>query len=143
MSNNHFYELEVKDVIRETDDCVSVSFDVPNDMIESFSYVPGQYLTLEADINGEKVRRSYSLCSAPHESEWKVAIKKIPQGKFSTFANDLLRKGDKLSVMNPMGNFKLNIDSKNENHYVSFAAGSGITPMMSMIKEVLTQEPRL
>lgn len=139
MSTMH--NIKVKEVIKETEDCVSVSLDLPADLQSSFGYLPGQYLTLEADINGEKVRRSYSLCSAPHESEWKVAVKKVPQGKFSTYANEELQAGDILKVMPPMGNFKLACDTNNANHYVSFAAGSGITPMLSMIKEVMELEP--
>ncbi len=136
------HNIKVKEVIKETEDCVSVSFDIPSDLQSSFGYLPGQYLTLEADINGEKVRRSYSLCSAPHEKEWKVAVKKVPQGKFSTYANNVLKPGDELKVMSPMGNFKLECKTDNENHYVSFAAGSGITPMLAMIKEVMVTEPK-
>jgi len=135
------HDIKVKEVIRETADCVSVSFDVPSDLQSSFGYLPGQYLTLEAVIDGDKVRRSYSLCSAPHENEWKVAIKKVPQGRFSTYANEVLQAGDELKVMAPMGNFKLECAEENTNHYISFAAGSGITPMLSMIKEVMETEP--
>lgn len=140
MSTMH--KIKVKEVIKETEDCVSVSFDIPSKLYESFDYLPGQYLTLEAEINSEKVRRSYSLCSAPYENEWKVAIKKVPQGKFSTYANEVLTAGDELKVMQPMGNFKLSCDASHANHYVSFAAGSGITPMLSMIKEVMESEPK-
>lgn len=135
------YNIKVKEVIKETEDCVSVSFDIPSDLQSSFGYLPGQYLTMETEINGEKIRRSYSLCSAPHENKWKVAIKKVPQGKFSTYANEVLQAGDELKVMAPMGNFKLQCHAENKNHYVSFAAGSGITPMLSMIKEVMDSEP--
>lgn len=142
MSVPHLNTLKVKDIVRETEDCVTVSFVVPNEQKSDFNYLPGQYLTLEAEISGEKVRRSYSICSAPHEDEWKVAVKKVPSGKFSTFANEVLQVGDEISVMNPMGNFKLECNPTNENDYVSFAAGSGITPMMAMIKEVLKVEPK-
>ncbi|HAV28520.1 MAG TPA: phenylacetate-CoA oxygenase/reductase subunit PaaK [Saprospirales bacterium] len=135
------HKIKVSNIIKETEDCVSVSFDIPSDLHKLFSYIPGQYLTLEADIDGEKVRRSYSLCSAPHENKWKVAVKKVPQGKFSTYANDVLKAGDEVNVMSPMGNFKLQCNAENDNHYVSFAAGSGITPMLSMIKEVMETEP--
>ena len=135
------HELKVKAIQKETVDCVSVSFEVPAELQSEFGYLPGQYLTLESSINGEDVRRSYSLCSAPHESEWRVAIKKVPNGKYSTYANEVLAVGDTVKVMSPAGNFKLTTDSNNANHYVSFAAGSGITPMLSMIKEVLHREP--
>jgi len=139
MSTMH--NIKVKEVVKETEDCVSISFDVPIEIQEAFEYLPGQYLTLEAEIKGEKVRRSYSLCSAPYENEWRVAVKKVSQGKFSTYANEILKSGDVLKVMNPMGNFKLECKPDHTNHYVSFAAGSGITPMLSMIKEVMQTEP--
>lgn len=136
-----FHDISVKSVENETDDCVVVSFDIPDELHEDYSFVPGQYLTLETKINGEDVRRSYSLCSAPFESEWKVAVKRVENGKFSTFANAELTTGDHMNVMEPDGNFKLEINKDNQNHYVAFAAGSGITPIMSMIKSVMVEEP--
>jgi ring-1,2-phenylacetyl-CoA epoxidase subunit PaaE len=139
MQTTTLHALEVKEVKRETPDCVSVSFAVPENLKETFSYLSGQYLALETEIDGEKVRRSYSLCSAPNEGEWKVAIKKVPNGKFSTYANEVLTTGTTLGVMAPTGNFKIQDASENEKHYVGFAAGSGITPILSMIKEVLSQ----
>ena len=137
-----FHELDVASVEAVTDDCVVVSFEVPNQLKDQFSFIPGQYLTLETEINEENVRRSYSLCSAPFEQEWKVAIKKVENGKFSTYANEKLKSGDTISVMEPDGNFQLSTDESNENHYVAFAAGSGITPILSMIKSVLRNEPK-
>ena len=134
------HDLSVLDVHSETKDCVVVSFDIPHELREEFDFVPGQYLTLETILNGENVRRSYSLCSAPFENEWKVAIKQVEDGKFSTFANSKLKSGDTLKVLNPDGNFKLDTKSENQNHYVAFAAGSGITPILSMIKSVLKEE---
>ncbi len=131
------HPLEVKSVEKETSSCVSVSFSIPDDLKTEFEFIPGQYLTLESEIFGEKVRRAYSLCSAPLEKEWKVAIKKVPEGKFSTFANEALMAGDVVHVMPPQGNFKLSADSNAENHFVGFAAGSGITPILSMIKSAL------
>jgi len=139
MSKMH--DLQVKEVIKETSDCVSVSFDVPSNIWSEFSYLPGQYLALETSINGELVRRSYSLCSAPHENEWKVAIKKVHGGKFSTYANDKLATGDTIKVMAPTGNFRLEVDASADRHYVAYAAGSGITPILSMIKSVMKSEP--
>ncbi|MDF1695211.1 MAG: phenylacetate-CoA oxygenase/reductase subunit PaaK [Saprospiraceae bacterium] len=135
-----FYNLQVEDVHSETEDSVVVSFSVPTELQSEFQYTPGQYLTLETEIGGEDVRRSYSLCSAPHEKEWKVAIKQVTDGKFSTFANQKLKAGDQVNVMAPTGNFKLVTHAENQNHYVAFAAGSGITPIMSMIKSVLNEE---
>lgn len=134
-------DLTVKSVEKETADCVVVSFDVPSNLQQDFTFIPGQYLTLEATIEGENVRRSYSLCSAPYEKEWKVAIKKVENGKFSTYANESLKAGDAIGVMAPDGNFKLETNSNHQHHYVAFAAGSGITPILSMIKAVLKEEP--
>lgn len=131
------HQLTVVDIIKETPDCVSVSFEVPPSLDKGFQYQAGQYLALETLIDGEKTRRSYSLCSAPNEKVWKVAIKKVPGGKFSTYANEKLTVGDTMGVMAPSGNFKLDNASSNGLHFVGFAAGSGITPILSMIKEVL------
>jgi ring-1,2-phenylacetyl-CoA epoxidase subunit PaaE len=136
------HNIKVKKVIKETADCVSVSFDIPQGLQPKFQYQSGQYLALETIINGEKVRRSYSLCSAPHESEWKVAIKKVEGGKFSTYANEELTDNEELSVMEPTGSFALVPDSDAANHYVAFGAGSGITPILSMIKTVMHDEPK-
>ena len=99
------HKIKVKEVIKETADCVSVSFDVPQELHSEFQYKSGQYLALETEIDGEKVRRSYSLCSAPYENEWKVAIKKVEGGKFSTYANETLSDDEELSVMAPAGGF--------------------------------------
>ena len=133
-----FHPLIIKDIVKETNDAVSVSFEVPVELKSSFLYKSGQYLTLKALINGEEVRRSYSLCSAPHEDSWKVAIKAIETGKFSNFANNKLKKGDLLEVMNPMGTFILPQVIENKN-FVFFAVGSGVTPVLSMIKSVLAE----
>jgi len=134
--------LKIKEIIKETDDCVSVSFDIPSSLKDNFLFHSGQYLALETEIGGESVRRSYSLCSAPYENEWKVAIKKVENGKFSTFANHDLKEGQEIGVMSPTGNFKLVTNSSNENHYVAFVAGSGITPVLSMVKSVMKEEPK-
>lgn len=136
-----FHSLVVKEVREETDDCVSISFDVPSELVEAYHYSSGQYLTLRADINGEDVRRSYSLCSAPHENEWRVAVKQVESGKFSTFANQELKAGDRLDVMTPMGNFAVEPAVTNKRSIALFAAGSGITPILSIAKTILTQEP--
>jgi ring-1,2-phenylacetyl-CoA epoxidase subunit PaaE len=136
-----FHALTVKEVRRETEDCVSVSFDVSNGEYEAFQFIQGQYLTLKANIDGEDVRRSYSICSSPLDDELRVAIKKVEGGRFSTFANEVLKAGDQLEAMPPMGHFYTELDASHQHHYVAFAAGSGITPVMSILKTVLYQEP--
>ncbi|MEM1220393.1 MAG: FAD-binding oxidoreductase, partial [Bacteroidota bacterium] len=100
-----FHSLRVKSIEKVTAECSVLAFDVPKELAETFSYKQGQYLTLRADINGEDIRRSYSLCSGPLEQEWKVAVKKVEDGRFSTFANEILQEGDTLEVMPPAGRF--------------------------------------
>lgn len=139
MSKPQFYTLRVKEVKPETQDGVSVSFQIPTELAQQFSYQSGQYITIKKQLDGEEVRRSYSLCSSPYETEFRVGIKKIPQGKFSTFAHDVLQSGDELEVMNPMGNFTLPENAHGQ-HFVGIAAGSGITPILSLMKSVLHQD---
>ncbi len=135
-----FHSAKVLEVRRETADCVSVALEVPN--TETFSFVPGQYLTLRSTINGQEIRRSYSLCSSPLSGELRVAIKQVEQGIFSTWANTELKAGDTLETMPPMGNFALEIEPTDEQTYVGFAAGSGITPVLSILKTVLERAPK-
>ena len=136
-----FYALKVEKIIKETPDCVSVQFEIPENLKSEFVFKPGQYLTLRLPASDEDIRRSYSICSGKNENIIKVAVKKVDGGRFSTFANDSLKAGDILEVMPPMGNFTLNSDPENKKNYVFFAAGSGITPIMSLIKSILTDEP--
>lgn len=136
-----FHKLTVSDIYKTTSDCAVLTFEVPDDLKETFQYQQGQYLTLYAEINGEDVRRSYSLCSSPLDNEWKVAVKKIDGGRFSTFANDVLKPGDELQVMPPNGQFFTKVNKNQAKHYVLFAAGSGITPMLSIMKTHLAAEP--
>lgn len=126
---------------RETPDCVSVSFEVPAELRPDFHFLPGQHLTLKTKVGGTEIRRSYSICSAPKNGEIRVAIKQVEGGQFSAFANGHLAIGDMLDVMTPMGNFTIETSSTNRKHYVAFAAGSGITPIMAMLKTVLQEEP--
>ncbi len=140
-SRPKFHELRVQDITRETADCVSVAFEIPEDLEEAYRFIPGQYLTLEAEINGEKVRRSYSLCSSPLDGELRVAIKKVEGGLFSSWANSELTAGTTMRVMTPDGNFNAEVAADNEHHYVAFAAGSGITPVYSIMKSVMEMEP--
>ena len=138
----NFYPLTVLNIEKTTDDCSIISFDISEDLKDQFQYKQGQYLTLEASIDGELVRRSYSLCSSPLDDEWKVAVKKVPGGKFSTFANDVLKVGDIVQVMPPEGRFYVEVNPNEQKNYVAFAAGSGITPIISIIKTHLHLEPR-
>ena len=137
-----FYPLTIKDIQRETADCVSIAFDVPESLSSEFKFTQGQYLTLRTFINGEDVRRSYSICTSPGENELRVAVKQVENGLFSTFANQTLRKQDVLDVMPPMGHFYSNLSADNQKKYVFIAAGSGITPIISNMKTVLETEPR-
>lgn len=136
-----FHQIKVKNIYKETKDTVVVSFNIPQNLEKNFEFKQGQYLTLKKTINGEDVRRSYSLCSSPLEKEWKVAIKQIPGGIFSTYANNELKINDTLEVMEPSGNFYVDVNSESSNNYIAFAAGSGITPMLSIIKTHLLAEP--
>ena len=135
-----FYPLKVKDLYKDTEQCSVIEFDMPEDLKDKFKYKAGQYLTLRETINGEDIRRSYSLCSSPIDNEWKVAVKEIPDGKFSTHVNQFLKKDDTLQVMKPMGRFGTAISEIPKN-YIVFTAGSGITPILSMIKTHLAKEP--
>jgi ring-1,2-phenylacetyl-CoA epoxidase subunit PaaE len=137
-----FHKLKVREVNRETADCVSVVFDVPGLLVPEFKYIQGQYLTLKLHVNGEELRRSYSLCSSPvADQEFRVAVKKVKDGKASTYINDTLKAGDEIEVMPPMGNFYSAMNPANKKHYILFAGGSGITPMFSILKTVLKSEP--
>lgn len=138
-----FHKLKVAEVNRETADSVSVVFDVPASLQSEFRYIQGQYLTLKLKVGSEEIRRSYSLCSSPvADKEYRVAIKKVKDGKASTFINDSLRAGDEIEVMTPMGNFHSPMNASHKKHYVLFAGGSGITPMYSILKTVLASEPQ-
>ncbi len=137
-----FHKLQVKDVIKETESCVTVLFDINEDNAESFKFVAGQYLTIKADVNGEEVRRAYSICTGQNENVVGVSAKKVPMGKMSTYLNEVVKTGDVLEVMRPDGRFTLitHVDMQRDHYF--FAAGSGITPVMSMIKSMLEDEPK-
>jgi ring-1,2-phenylacetyl-CoA epoxidase subunit PaaE len=138
----HFHTLKVKDVKRETPVCVSVAFEIPVALQHEFSFIQGQNITLKKTINGEELRRSYSVCTAPSENELRVAIKQVEGGTFSTYANQELKKGDELEVMTPSGNFYTTLNPTQKKNYMAFAAGSGITPVISIIKTTLQTEPK-
>ena len=136
-----FYPLSVSKVSNETRDTIAVTFAVPPELKQSFQFQQGQHLTLRAMINAEDVRRSYSICSSVQEGTLRVAIKRTPGGAFSSWANDTLKAGATLDVMPPMGHFNLPLAAENRKHYLAFAAGSGITPILSIIKTTLLAEP--
>lgn len=136
-----FHPLKVKSVRKETADCVSVALEVPQDLQSTFAFKHGQYLTFRKEFNGEEVRRSYSICSSPLDGELRVAIKKVEDGVFSQFANQQLQAGDTLETMTPQGLFTCQLDSKQKKQYLAFAAGSGITPILSIVKTILQTEP--
>lgn len=136
-----FHPLTVAQVTNETRDTIAVTFAVPPELQDAYRYTPGQHLTLRTMINDEDVRRSYSICSAVQENMLRVAIKRAPGGAFSTWANDTLQVGTVIEVMPPMGHFSAPLSPENRKHYLAFAAGSGITPMLSIIKTTLITEP--
>lgn len=136
-----FNRLAVSDLVRETEDAVSIAFVVPTELAEDYSFTPGQYLTLRAILEGEEARRSYSICSGPSDGELRIAVKKIDNGLFSTWANSGIRVGDELDVMTPTGRFGLDRDPGDGRIHVGFAAGSGITPILSILRGVLEREP--
>ena len=139
--SDRFHDLQVAEVRRETADCVSIVLDVPADLADTFAFKQGQYLTFDQEIQGESVRRSYSICAGVGE-EMRVAVKRVPDGRFSTWANADLKAGDSLRTMPPNGRFYTELDADQSKHYVAFAAGSGITPILSHIKTVLSTEPQ-
>lgn len=135
-----YFNLKVSEVIRETKDAITIVFD--DHETGRFSYKPGQFLTLIVDINGEKIHRSYSLCSSPAMDEkLAVTVKRVPNGKASNFLNDQLRAGDTIEVMEPMGVFTPNLQSDRNRHIVLIGGGSGITPLMSILRTALKEEP--
>lgn len=137
-----FHQIKVLDIQKETKDCSVISFEIPAELKHDFKYNHGQHLTLKATIDGQEVRRSYSLCSSPTEDKWQVAVKKINGGLFSSFVNEQLKKGDTLELMPPNGVFYKDINSATAKNYIAFAAGSGITPILSIIKTHLALEPQ-
>lgn len=136
-----FHSIKILDIYKETKDCSVISFDIPEGLKQEFVYKQGQHLTLKATIDGDEIRRSYSLCSSPVENKWQVAVKKISNGLFSTFVNEKLKKGDFLEIMPPNGVFHTDINPSKAKNYIAFVAGSGITPILSIIKTHLALEP--
>jgi len=136
-----FYKLKISNIEKEGNDAVSITFNVPEDLKNSFTFKAGQYLTLKAIINDIEIRRAYSICTSPNNSLLKIGIKKVENGKFSVFANEQLKEGDIVEVMPPEGGFVFTPSDDTMNTYGAFAAGSGITPILSIITTILEDEP--
>jgi ring-1,2-phenylacetyl-CoA epoxidase subunit PaaE len=138
----HFHRLTVKDIRKETQDCVSIAFEIPREVENDFHFIQGQNITIRIFSQGEEIRRSYSICSSPLEKELRVAVKKVENGQFSTFANEKLKKDDVMEVLPPTGRFYTGLNPADKKNYVFFAAGSGITPVISLIKTILATEKK-
>lgn len=136
-----FHSLKIREVRPETRDAVSIAFDIPQDLQDSFRFEQGQHLVVRAHLDGEEVRRSYSICSGVNDGELRVAIKRVPGGRFSAYANEALKAGASLEVMPPAGHFNVQLDAARHGNYLAVAAGSGITPILSIVKTTLEAEP--
>ncbi len=137
-----FHRLEIAEIRRETDEAVSIAFAVPEKLREAFRFLPGQHLTVKAVIEGEEIRRCYSICSGLDDGELRIAVKRVAGGIFSAFANEVLAAGHKLEIMTPSGHFTAPLDPSAERCYLGLAAGSGITPLLSLIRTILAREPK-
>ena len=137
-----FHHLKVIAIQKETEKAVSITFDVPDDLKDTFAFKAGQYITLKTEIDGEEIRRDYSLCTNPANGILKVVVKEVSGGQFSSFANNRLKVGDRIEVGPPLGRFVLEPEKDASRTIVAFAAGSGITPVMSILNTVLDEEPQ-
>ncbi len=137
-----FYKLSIKEVKRETENAVSVLFNVPEELKPYYAFTAGQYLNLKLTLDGNEIRRAYSICSSPDSNELRIAVKSVKNGIFSPFANATLKAGDIIEVGNPEGKFTFEANADRQKNYAAFAAGSGITPVISIIKAVLIGEPK-
>jgi ring-1,2-phenylacetyl-CoA epoxidase subunit PaaE len=137
---SHFYKLQIKEVKRETPSAVSVSFTVPSELKNTYQFIAGQYINIKLTLDGKEIRRAYSICSSPESEELRIAIKSVKNGLFSTFANENLKAGDLLEVGTPEGKFTFEPQANRQRNYAAFVAGSGITPVMSILKSVLHNE---
>ncbi|HZP87788.1 MAG TPA: 1,2-phenylacetyl-CoA epoxidase subunit PaaE [Burkholderiales bacterium] len=136
-----FHRLRIAEVRRETAEALSVRFEVPRDLAADYAFVQGQHLTLRTQLNGQELRRSYSVCSGVDDGELRIAIKRVPGGLFSEWAMLQLRAGEAIDVLTPEGGFHTPLDPGHRLHYVAFAAGSGITPILSILRTTLAREP--
>jgi ring-1,2-phenylacetyl-CoA epoxidase subunit PaaE len=140
--SSHFHALKVAEVVPETADAMSIRFEIPSELRDLFAFNAGQHLTLRTTINGQEVRRNYSLCTAPADTDWMVTVKRIGGGVFSNWVCDQLKPGDTLEVMAPHGSFATEFKAENRRHLIGIAGGSGITPVISLIKTLLRAEPQ-
>ena len=137
-----FYKLQIKEVKHETANAISVAFNIPNELKSAYQFIAGQYVNLKLTLDGEEIRRAYSICSSPTSGDLRIAIKSVKSGHFSKFANENLKVGDILEVGQPEGKFTFEPSVERLKNYAGFAAGSGITPVMSILKSVLESEPK-
>jgi len=138
---SQFNTLTIKEIRKETVDAVSLLFTIPSKMQQAYSFIAGQYVIIKATIAGKELRRSYSICSSPNTNELRIAVKAVKNGTFSVHAVNNLKEGDVLKVSTPEGRFTLETNPNNSKNYIAFVAGSGITPVFSMLKAVLENEP--
>jgi ring-1,2-phenylacetyl-CoA epoxidase subunit PaaE len=138
----HFHSLRVREIVPETAEANSIRFEIPPELRDAFAFTAGQHLTLRAMIDGEDVRRNYSLCTTPADGDWMVTVKRIGGGLFSNWVGDRLKAGDTIEVMVPHGSFTTEFDPKNKRHLVGIAGGSGITPVISLVRTLLREEPQ-
>jgi ring-1,2-phenylacetyl-CoA epoxidase subunit PaaE len=138
----HFHALRVVEILPETSEANSIRFEVPAELRERFAFRAGQHLTLRATLGGEEVRRNYSLCTAPDDNDWMVTVKRIGGGLFSNWIGDSVKAGETIDVMPPHGSFTTEFDAAKSRHLIGIAGGSGITPVMSLIKSTLKYEPK-
>jgi ring-1,2-phenylacetyl-CoA epoxidase subunit PaaE len=137
-----FYKLAISEIKKETSDCVSIVFNIPSELKSNYTFIAGQYVNLKLTLDGKEIRRAYSICSSPEENELRIAVKAVKNGLFSQFANAKLKVGDVLEVGKPEGNFTFEPQLDRQKNYAGFVSGSGITPVLSIIKNVLKSEPK-
>lgn len=137
-----FYKLSIKDITRETSSSISVAFNIPQEYQDFYTFVSGQYVNLKVTLDGQEIRRAYSICSSPNSNELRIAIKAVENGFFSKFANEKLAVGNVIEVGTPEGKFTFEPNADRQRNYVGFSAGSGITPVMSILQSVLENEPK-
>lgn len=137
-----FYKLQIKEVKHETPNAISVTFNIPAELKAAYEFVAGQYVNLKLTLDGEEIRRAYSICSSPNSGELRISIKSVKEGHFSKFANENLKPGDIIEVGQPEGKFTFEPNAERLKNYAAFVAGSGITPVMAILKSVLESEPK-
>ena len=137
-----FYKLNISEIKRETSEAVSIVFNVPNELKDNYKFVAGQYLNLKLTLDGQEIRRAYSICSSPESGELRISVKAVKNGVFSQFANSQLKVGDTLEIGTPEGKFTFEPNFEKQKNYAAFAAGSGITPVLSIVKSMMVSEPK-